>query len=77
MTQRQIGKGHYAHKLGTRRDGFTHRPKRPNGFKGKQVLLDGVHNPAASSGVGPVERFISLTHERARRFDPFPTSWGP
>ncbi len=74
MTQRQVGKGHYTHKLGTRRDGFSHRPKRPNGFHGKAVMFDKPER-LSNGGVGPVERFISFTHERARRFDPFPTSW--
>ena len=76
MTQREIGKGHYKFKSGTRRDGFFNLPKKPNGFHGQLALVEkplGQHT--TSEPPRDLHDFIARMQDRATRFDPFPTSW--
>ena len=82
MAQRKAGKGNFRHELGTRRDGFFRLPQincHKDFGNGNDVRRNG------DPKVGREERnsqrrydkfraFLSKMHERAARFDPFPTS---
>jgi len=75
MKERQVGKENIDQ--GTRRDGFFRRPKSPNGFHGKDVLIDKRDGHAEEIRELPkgLVDFIAEMQERATRFDPFPSRW--
>ena len=80
MAQRKAGKGNFRHELGTRRDAFFRKPIETSRFReaadhnGDSTFARRSRISSTAEIPRALRTFLLKMHERAARFDPFPTS---